>query len=188
MLSSDQDRQLFSSCTGAKIPKLRPLKPKVRRFWLLKTFWTAMTNLKAVVKFHSDKINFPLFITLCIFRPFLKRNPYPPLDSWWWCHFSFKICIKNVSYNSFKFLSLKRVVHALHRALDVVVYHMTTTPKKYYAWVQGYFQTISFSFCTEQEHVAQKNYLNRDTWLQNRSQKHVNFRPTSWELIENSCA
>ena len=72
------------------------LKPKVRGFWLFNTFWIAIMNLKAVVRFLSDKINFPLFITLCIFRPFLKRNPYLPLDSWWWCRFACKICIKNV--------------------------------------------------------------------------------------------
>ena len=31
-----------------------------------------------------------------------------------------------------------------------------TTPKKFYVWAKDYFQTISFSCSTEQEHVAQK--------------------------------
>ena len=39
-------------------------------------------------------------------------------------------------------------------SLDVLVYHMTTTPKKFNAWAKDYFQTISSGFCTEQERIA----------------------------------
>ena len=43
-----------------------------------------MMNLKAVVKFHSDKTDFSLFITILQYvfsGPFLQKNPYLPLDS-----------------------------------------------------------------------------------------------------------
>ena len=94
------------------------------------------------------------------------------------------------------FSSLKRAAHTLDRALrapgwERSTFLFTTWPRLQKNSMHGQrtiFKPSPLVFVPNKNKSRKKNYLNGDTWLQNRSRKHVNFTATCRELMENSCA
>ena len=103
---------------------------------------------------------------------------------------------RHILWPFLNYSGLNRAAHMLDHALRALVrarstFLFTTWPRLQKNLMHGQrtiFKPSPLVFVPNKNASRKKNYLNRNTWLQNRSRKHVNFTDMCWELMENMCA